>query len=127
MSHDSKKADTSPHNTAPSTTAELGDLLARLEQIQQELRLRLLATNGAAEPRTSKPIDPQGAILGALKEHGKRTTQQLEKDCGLTKPQVHYHVGVLEQQGQAVTVRGVRNAEGRRGPDVVYHADAIAI
>lgn len=130
MANSNHNSDTSNQTRTPQPTdaaQALATQLAKLELLQQEIRLALSEMRAPAQLRVVRPADPQGAILDALKQHGKRTTQQLEKDCGLTKPQVHYHVGVLEQQGKAVTVRGVRNDAGRRGPDVVYTADALAV
>lgn len=57
---------------------------------------------------------------------GSLTTVELMKRLNMTKPSVHYHISVLESANQVLVVRGKR-VNGRRGPDVVYHRDAIAV
>jgi DNA-binding transcriptional ArsR family regulator len=118
---------------APDLAAVLSALTAKLSDM--EIQLKRLSS---AQPPTPDRSLVEGVavrlpkrtiseeIVELLKLHGKLTTADLIEKTQQTKSAVHYHIGLLEDHGAVVVVRGKRDPEtGRRGPDVVYTADSL--
>lgn len=146
-----RNSTTSPHTAAPAHTSaeangrdvtpiarthrELAMLVERQSQLVADLlrvvemdRARLTAA--PTFPRETA-IEPRHLIMAALERAnagrpGHLTTTELIETTGLAKSSVWHHVVELNDRGAVVVVRGKRGSDGKRGPDVVYHADAIA-
>lgn len=120
------------HNdqNAPLLNPEIDERLARLTQELDELKRYAAAVrnrtglNGPERlPLSARIFDLLATAKGGLP--GRLTTAELIKATGESKSAVHYHIGVLESAGQVHVMRGPRSTNGRRGPDVVFHRDAI--
>lgn len=116
------------------TTRELAMLVERQSrQIADLLAVVTAERNNTPVqwPRRSAEPQPRELILAALVDaDGKpshMTTTALQTATGLGKSSVHHHVNQLLDAGLVVVIKGKRLANGKRGPDVVYHADAIAV
>ena len=113
------------------TNAQLAEQIARLTHAVNNLlqagvtgREMAAATRKALEAKAS----PRAAIVEALTKAnggkpGHLSTVELQEKTGQTKSIVWHHCAELADQGKVVIVRGKR-VGGKRGPDVVYHADA---
>ena len=117
--------DQSPDSTR-LTYAQLTEQVARLTHAVNNLlqagvtgREMAAATRKALEAKAS----PRAAIIEALTKAKHLTTVELQEKTGQTKSIVWHHCAELADQGKVVIVRGKR-VGGKRGPDVVYHADA---
>ncbi len=130
----------------PRSTRELAMLIERQSQQVAEL-LRVIEMDRAW--RAGTPVNPQPAptptpapaavptprevILEALAtaadgKPGRMTTAELQMLTGLGKSALHHHANELLDRGQVVILKGKRDpSTGRRGPNVVVHADAIAV
>jgi DNA-binding transcriptional ArsR family regulator len=115
----------SPRELAMLVERQSEQVNALLSALQAERAARESAPPPA--PKAQPKGSPRDQILRMLEQQGHVDTVQICKALGITRQQVSHHVGTLENELLAVTVRGKRGADGRRGPDVVYHASAIAL
>lgn len=106
------------------TESTLSDLQKQLSALSAAVE-RLSAVSAKAPGSDAERVLAELATCREGKP-GSLTTVELQKRLSLTKPSMHYHIGVLETAGQVLVVRG-RRVNGRRGPDVVYHRDAIVV
>lgn len=120
------------------TTSQLAAQVMRLTQAVNALldagergRSLAAATRHALEQRT-RP-DMRTAILKLLASAGPNgkpghlTTVEIMAKTGLTKSQVWHYCQDLNNRDMAVVRRGKTQPGGKRGPDVVYHADAALL
>lgn len=116
---------------APRSTRELAHQVEMLTaQVSALLRLSEMARTRAEVARTlPQPRDLIMQLLSTAKagQPGYMNTVELAARTGLGKSSVWHHIADLADRGQVVILRGKRGENGKRGPDVVYHADAIAI
>lgn len=151
--HMTNFSDTNAHTPAVATTAsnrdatpmarstrELAILVERQAAMVAEL-LKVVEMDRARSRETAVEVSfprmaaapmPRDVIMGLLAraadgKPGALTTTQLIAASGLGKSSVHHHVNELLDRGAVVVVKGKRGSNGKRGPDTVYHADAIAV
>ncbi len=144
-------ADTPAHVRAPSdlngsnrdatpmarSTRELAILVERqARQVEELLRVvhmqRELTATTAAFPRLSAEPTPRDRIMSALAtakdgKPGRMTTTALIAATGLGKSSVWHHCLELNDRGAVVIIKGKRLPNGKRGPDVVVHADDCVV
>lgn len=117
-------------------SAQTAALMAKVEALGE--KVERISVAPPAQTQTSAPepdrsyvapkLSTRDRILELLKIYGKISTVELIEKIADTKSAIHYNVGELEIEGLAVVVRGKRDpVTKRRGPDVVYHADHIAV
>ncbi len=58
---------------------------------------------------------------------GRMTTTELIAKTGLGKSSVWHHALQLNDRGEVVIIKGRKAADGKRGPDVVVHADDCVV
>jgi hypothetical protein len=119
------------------TASELAQQVARLTQaVNMLLDAGVKGRELAAQTRSSlaaraKP-DLRGEILRLLStanqgKPGHLTTAEIMARTGLTKSMVWHYCQDLNNKDQAIIRRGKTKPGGKRGPDVVYHADAALL
>ena len=111
-------------------SAMVADLI-RVVEMERAIRVGGVAGPTVSFPRASAEPQPRELIMQLLAKAndgrpGHLSTTALIAATGLGKSSVHHHVNELLDRGAVVVVKGKRLSSGKRGPDTVYHADAIA-
>src|SRR5687767_10031938 len=119
------------------TTAQLAEQVMRLTVAVNQLldagvkgRELAAATRASLAARAKPDLRAEIMNLLATANQGKPghlTTAEIMAKTGLTKSMVWHYCQDLNNQDKAIIRRGKTRPGGKRGPDVVYHAEAALL
>lgn len=123
-------------NGSEPTTRELAAQLEQLTRLvtAQVHAVEALTTSGAVARVAGASTKSNHAerIMTELAtcnggRPGSLSTVELQKRLGLTRGVLWHHLNGLIDNGQVWAAYGKRGADGRRGPAVIFHAEAVAV
>ena len=123
------------NNGTQLTNVQLAEQVSRLTAaVNQLLDAGAIARQRSATARAEleAAAQPRAQLLDVLAranggKPGHLSTTELQKLLGATKSVIWHHAAALADEGRVIIVRGTRDGRGKRGPDVVYHADAALL